>query len=152
MSESFWRLLEVMGRLEPRLYCCSGAMIQDIRSGKLALAYNVLGSYAAGELARTGGFEIVVMEDFANVMLRTALIASNAKNVDEAKIMIDFLVSLDSRPDLIEASGLPALDADQLAENAALRPIRLGPGLLVFLDRLKRQSFLRSWEASITQN
>ena len=38
-----------------------------------------------------------------------------------------------------------------LRDNVALRPIRLGPGLLVFLDRLKRRTFLRNWEASITQ-
>jgi iron(III) transport system substrate-binding protein len=28
----------------------------------------------------------------------------------------------------------------------------LGPGLLVFLDRLKRQAFLRNWENSIRQD
>lgn len=43
-SDSFWRLAEVMGQLNPRLYCCSGDMIRDVAEGRLALAYNVLGS------------------------------------------------------------------------------------------------------------
>ena len=30
-------------------------------------------------------------------------------------------------------------------------PIRLGPGLLVFLDRLRRENFIRAWEASMLQ-
>ena len=65
---------------------------------------------------------------------------------------MDFLVSLSARPDLEAASGLPAIEPGSMDGQGALRPIRLGPGLLVFLDRLKRDSFLRSWEASITQN
>ncbi|MBT8460549.1 MAG: ABC transporter substrate-binding protein [Boseongicola sp.] len=151
VSENFWRLLEVMGRLDTRLYCCSGAMLEDVRNGELAVAYNVLGSYAQAQLADEGGYRIVLMSDFANIMLRTAVISSNARNVADAQTMVDFLTSLESRPDLVSASGLPAVDADALQSNVALRPIRLGPGLLAYLDRLTRRNFLRNWEASITQ-
>jgi len=151
VSENFWRLLEAMGRLDARLYCCSGAMLEDVRKGDLAIAYNVLGSYAQAQLADGGGYRIVLMSDFANIMLRTAVITSNAENVTDAQTMVDFLASLESRPDLVAASGLPAVDADALQSNVALRPIRLGPGLLAFLDRLTRRNFLRNWEASITQ-
>ncbi|MFN3147318.1 MAG: ABC transporter substrate-binding protein [Paracoccaceae bacterium] len=151
VSEAIWRLLEVIGRLDARLYCCSGDMLRDIRSGKLAVAYNVLGSYAAAELRETGGFRIVHMKDFANVMLRTVLILDRAENVADAQRMVDFLATLGRRPDVVAASGLPPIDDAALRGNVALRPIRLGPGLLVYLDRLKRRSFLRNWEASITQ-
>ena len=51
-SETYWRLMEVMGGLGVRLYCCSGDMIRDLADGKVLVAYNVLGSYAA---ARTEG-------------------------------------------------------------------------------------------------
>ena len=40
-----WRLAEVMGHLYIQLYCCPGAMIDDVISGKIAVADNVLGSY-----------------------------------------------------------------------------------------------------------
>ena len=150
-SETFWRLMEVMGRLDARLYCCSGDMIADVASGKLALAYNVLGSYAASELTKTKGFHIVELTDFVNVMLRTVLIPANAENVVDARTMVDFLTALRTRPDLAEATGLPPVDANALQNNPALRPIRFGPGLLVFLDQLKESKFLRSWENSIVQ-
>ncbi|MFV2034108.1 MAG: ABC transporter substrate-binding protein, partial [Halocynthiibacter sp.] len=45
-SEIYWRLTEVMGRLGTRLYCCSSDMIRDVSEGRIAVAYNVLGSYA----------------------------------------------------------------------------------------------------------
>ena len=151
VSENIWRLLEAMGRLDARLYCCSGDMLRDIRSGELFVAYNVLGSYASAQKEQLGGFQIVEMNDFANVMLRTALILNTAENVEDAQAMVDFLVTLRQRPDVVAASGLPSIDDAALRDNVALRPIRLGPGLLVFLDRLKRRTFLKNWEASITQ-
>ena len=150
-SESFWRLTEVMGRLDAKLYCCTSDMLRDVSSGRLAIAYNVLGSYAQTRLEDLPGIRIVELNDFLSVMLRTALIPSTAENLPEARSMVDFLVTLNSRPDLIEQSGLPPIDEARLRANNSLRPIRLGPGLLVFLDRLKRQNFLRSWTSSIEQ-
>ncbi len=150
-SEAFWRLMEVMGRLDAKLYCCSGDMIRDVASGELGLAYNVLGSYAASQLQSTKGFRIVPLSDFVNVMLRTSLIPANAENVEDARTMVDFLSGLNRRADLVTASGLPGIDSTALQENPSLRPIRFGPGLLVFLDQLKRQNFLRSWESSLVQ-
>jgi len=41
-SDGFWRLMEIFGGLDLRLYCCSGAMIEDVARGDLAVAYNVL--------------------------------------------------------------------------------------------------------------
>ena len=89
-TESFWRLTEVMGRLDAQLYCCSGGMISDVASGKLALAYNVLGSYAESQLQGTDGLKIIPLDDFVGVMLRTALIPRGAKQPEAAGRMIDF--------------------------------------------------------------
>jgi len=150
-SENYWRLTEVIGRLQPRLYCCSSDMISDVANGRLAMAYNVLGSYAESRLAETPGIAIIEMDDFQSVMLRTVLIPGNARNVKSAQEMVDYLVTLGSRPKIAAVSALPPINADALSENDALRPIRLGPGLLVFLDRLKRDNFIRSWTNSMEQ-
>ena len=150
-SEAFWRLMEVMGRLDARLYCCSGEMIRDVASGELALAYNVLGSYARSQQEAVPGFRIVEMEDYLSVMLRTALIPANAREPEAARVLVDFLLQLRQRPDLVAASGLPSIEAGVQQANTALRPIRFGPGLLVFLDQLRRENFLRSWENSLVQ-
>jgi len=151
-TESFWRLTEVIGRLDAQLYCCSGGMIADVSSGKLALAYNVLGSYAESQLQGTNGLKIVPLDDFVGVMLRTALIPNGAKQPEAAGRMIDFLVRLKDHPELSVATGLPPIVDQPLQSGTVLRPIRMGPGLLVFLDQLRRETFLRSWTSSIKQN
>ena len=150
-TESYWRLTEVMGRLNARLYCCSGQMISDVADGTLAIAYNVLGSYAQSQLADTPGIQIVEMDDFVSVMLRTAIIPNGARSVDDSGLMIDFLARLSARPDLIKQTGLPPVEAHRADEAPERRPIRLGPGLLVFLDTMRRETFLRSWVSSIEQ-
>lgn len=150
-SDSYWRLTEVMGRLNTRLYSGSGDMISDVASGRLALAYNVVGSYANSRLPDYPGIRIVLFDDYVNVMLRTALIPINAKNPIESGMMIDFLATLSLRPALTKLTSLPPIDSVQLHENSAARPIRLGPGLLVFLDRLKKENFLNNWVSSMEQ-
>ncbi len=148
---SYWRLTELMGRLDTKLYCCSGQMITDIAEGRLAFAYNVLGSYASSRLKDTPGIRIVPFNDFLSVMLRTALIPKTAKNPEAGGIMVDFLAALNTRPDLTGQTGLPPISSDIGDLSNAMRPIRLGPGLLVFLDRLQRDTFLRSWASSMEQ-
>lgn len=150
-TESFWRLTEVMGRLNTKLYCCSGAMLADVAAGRLAFAYNVLGSYANSRLVNTPGIITVEMDDFVSVMLRTAVIPNTGKNYEAAGTMIDFLSELGNYPDLVEQTGLPPVEARDSSDPQSVRPIRLGPGLMVFLDRMRKESFLRSWVNSIEQ-
>jgi iron(III) transport system substrate-binding protein len=152
-SDAYWRLTEVMGRLDARLYCCSSQMIDDVASGELALAYNVLGSYAEQRLGRDEGLAILALEDFANVMLRTALIPATAVEVDAAGLMLDALLreglGEGAEPVLppLQAQGAPGGDA----EASPFGPIRLGPALMVYLDRLNRESFLEAWDAAMEQ-
>ncbi|WP_420326041.1 hypothetical protein [Mameliella sp.] len=136
-----------MGRLDPQFYCCSGQMIDDVTDGRLALAYNVLGSYAADRLAQESGGEVQIlrMQDFDNVMLRTALIPEAAEEPAVAGAFIDLLTKLGMR----ETNGdwpLPPLSQNTDLRSTGFGPIRLGPALMVYLDPLNRRSFLSEWE------
>lgn len=152
-TDAYWQLSEVMGRLNPTLYCCSSQMIEDVMSGKLALAYNVLGSYVAERLAdqSEGRVQILRMTDFSNVILRTALIPSTAQNPNDAGAFIDALLSIALR-DGADGWPLPPLnDASPAASSAGFGPIRIGPALMVYLDPLNRRNFLAEWENAIVQ-
>ena len=151
-SDAYWSLTEVMGRLEPRLYCCSGQMIDDVRAGRLALAYNVLGSYAADRLRREAESRLLIvqMEDFANVMLRTALIPATATEEGPAQRMLDALLA-EGLGDSPNSTFLSPLLPPESRPLQGFGPIRLGPGLLVYLDRLNRQAFVEQWEAAMEQ-
>lgn len=151
-TDAYWRLSEVMGRLNPQLYCCSGQMIDDVAEGRLALAYNVLGSYAAERLARDSGgrVQILGMQDFANVILRTAIIPTTAQETQAAGAFIDMLADLGQR----DAPGiwpLPPLGFSGTRNRVGFGPIRLGPALMVYLDPLNRRAFLTEWENALEQ-
>lgn len=149
MSEVYWRLTEVMGALDANLYSGSGSMIDDVASGELAVAYNVLGSYALSR-GDQEKFEVLLPSDFTTVMLRTALIPSTANNRANAEAFIDFLVTQAWQvPN--DQSAISSLNPNLDADENALRRIRLGPGLLIFLDTFKRRRFLSAWESSILQ-
>ncbi len=149
-TDAYWRLNEVMGRLGPRLYCCSGQMIDDVADGRLAVAYNVLGSYADGRLRddTDEGMQILRLEDFTNVMLRTAIIPATASEVGAAGAMIDMLASLGLRK---EQGEWPLPSLIHTGEEIGLGPIRLGPALMVYLDPLNRRAFLTDWENAMEQ-
>lgn len=137
-SETFWRLTELMGQLKVKLYCCSSDMIEDVSTGEIAIAYNVLGSYAAARNDLAEKIIIIEPQDYATVMLRTALILKDSKAQRAAGLFMDHLLS-------------EAWNEHPINQGQNLRRIPLGPGLLVFLDRLKRQQFLKEWSSAIFQ-
>lgn len=151
LSDTFWRLAEVMGRLDARLYCCSGDMIAAVRSGDLLMAYNVLGSYAATSGDDSAGFQVIELEDFTLTLLRTALIPKVAEHPELAAGFLGYLLSNDGQALIAEAAGLPAIEEEAFASKPHLSPIRLDPGLLAQLDQLTRQRFLEEWRAAMDQ-
>jgi len=150
MSEVYWRLTEVMGSLDAKLYRSSGKMIDHVASGELAIAYNVLGSYA---LSREDNDKFVVLfpTDFTTVMMRTALVPSTALNRADAETFIDQLLD-EAWGTNAQASSISSLSVDLAGVQDSLRRIRLGPGLLIFLDTYKKRRFISAWESSILQD
>lgn len=147
-SETFWRLMEVMGALDVRLYCCSGEMIDDLTDGTLAVAYNVLGSYAEARVENRDKLDIILPADFPTTMMRTALVSSATKNPETAQRFIQFLVAFQSRPTDETRSLPPLLGSQNSAERAT---IALEASLLTFLDTLKRDKFIAEWESALIQ-
>jgi len=94
-SETYWRLTEIMGSLDVRLYCCSGEMIEDLANGT---RYLISSQWGAAD--------------------------------DSGKTL----------PSLQHATS-------QLQRSA----IALEPGLMIFLDRMKRDNFIGEWERAIIQ-
>lgn len=151
-SDSFWRLAEVIGGLAPRLYTSSNDMITDLKRGRLVLAYNVLGSYAGPRLAGEADAVVVELEDHTLTLLRTGLVPVNAANPELGGAFLDFLLGPEGRRLLKEEAGLPPIDEAALSGRPHLRPMRLDPGLLVFLDRIKRRAFLDEWASALSRN
>jgi len=149
VSETFWRLMEVMGGLDAQLYCCSGEMIDDLIDGEILVAYNVLGSYAAARSDSEDILAVVLPSDFPTTMMRTALVSRASPEQEAAKRFLQFLLAYQSESSE-NARPLPALnDRDTGSERTI---IALEPALMTFLDTLKRNKFLSEWEDALIQN
>lgn len=137
----------------------TGPLLDRVARGQLALAYNVLGSYAQARIDAGAPLGIVLPEDYTLVLLRTALIPREAANAVEAGRFLDYLLSPRGQAVLARQVGLQPIRspsgaplAPQAGDGArvrALRPIPLGPGLLVYLDALKRRQFLDAWRSTV---
>jgi len=150
-SDVFWRLAEVVGSLSPKLYCCTSQMLHDLEAGKITLAYNVVGSYASAALDNQSSGVVVPLSDYTHFMLRTALIPNNAGSAELSGLFIDFLIDDSGRSLIEQQAGLPPINGEKLEQQQHFRPISLGPGLLVYLDKIKRQNFLKDWVDAMVQ-
>jgi len=143
-------LLAALGDNRARWVAHAGVVLDGIERGTLSLAYNVPGSYVQGRIAAGSPIGMVLPRDYTLVISRTALIPRNAPDPAEARRFLDYLLSPRGQGVLArEARILPIrTDVDRHAHPVgALRPIPLGPGLLVYQDRLKRARFLEAWRA-----
>lgn len=148
-SETYWRLMEVMGGATAKLYCCSGDMIDDLTDGTIAVAYNVLESYAEARIENGDVFEIIDLSDFRTTMMRTVLVSRATRQPDAAARFIDELVSA-QRDSTTQAPSLPVLSVENDGQEQGT--IQLEPGLLTFLDQAKRRKFLQEWENALIQD
>ena len=145
-SETFWRLTEVMGALDARLYCCSGQMIEDVAAGELLVAYNVLGSYAAARGDLADKIEIIQPADFPTTMMRTAFVSKRSARPDPAIDFVRHVIAVQSAD-----AGEDGFPLPPLAQTALPSTIALEPALITYLDQLKRRTFIREWESAIIQ-
>ena len=153
------RLIEVLGRAGLRTFCCTSDMVGAAARGEIALAFNVIGSYAAAQVRDLPELGLHFFDDYNLVMTRTAFVPDGARHPELAARLVAFLLSAEGRRVLAERTPLIPIDAPPglrtpiLAEiegkRGAFLPIRLNLGLLTFLDRLKRDSVLSAWTASL---
>ncbi|WP_198645437.1 ABC transporter substrate-binding protein [Thalassobius sp. I31.1] len=147
-TETYWRLTEVMGRVGAKLYCCSGQMIDDLRSGDLIMAYNVLGSYAQAQAAISDDLMVILPSEFPTTMMRTILASAAAPDPQRAHRFVRHLLQLQSIGDPT-IFPLPPLAVSE--DFQTQRTINLDPALMTYLDQMKREAFIREWEDAIVQ-
>jgi len=157
---SFWTLLNALGARNVELEANTATMMERIASGKDLIGYNLIGSYALGRVRRDPSLGVVMPSDYTLVMSRVILIAKNAPHPNAAKVWVDYVLSRRGQAILAERSRLFSIRPDVTGEftaatlaaslGAASRPIAVGSGLLVFLDKAKHQDIVKRWRAAIT--
>lgn len=153
-SRDTWNLASAMGRTGVRLFTQSEDMLRALSERRLAIGYNVLGSYALDEMARNPDLGVILPTDYTLVMSRIAMIPTNARHPAAARLFLDYLLSRRGQAALARR-GISSVRGDvpippALRQRSAhMRAIRVGPALLVTQDRLTRRSFLKRWKRAM---
>jgi len=155
LFSQYWQLMVTLGAAQARLACCTGDILEMIERGEVLIAYNMLGSYAHARILAGARIGIVLPEDYTLVMSRVAIIPAHARRAELAGRFIDYLLSTRAQ-EIVASQSVPSVLVTDMpgeagatglraATNGPVIPITLSPALLVFLDKSKRESFLRQW-------
>lgn len=153
VSGDFWRLVRSMGNNGAVFYPDAEDIVSAVASGRAALGYDVVGSYAMDEIKRDPTIGMVMPRDYALVVSRIAVIPAAARHPNAAKLFLDVMLSPKGQSELA-AEDMPPIRDDvpgpkQLMQGTPLRAIRVAPSLLITQDRLTRIHFLRKWSAAL---
>ncbi|MDQ0468376.1 ABC transporter substrate-binding protein [Labrys wisconsinensis] len=140
-------------------FASSLEILQEVAAGRSAIAFNVLGSYAAGWKAAGADIEIVYPVDYTFALMRVALIPRGAREPRSAELFLDFLLSEQGQTVLTRDGNLPAIRSipgpyasERTIRESAAGPIRiigLDATLLAMADDLHRRSFETFWRSLV---
>jgi len=158
INPQFWDLAKTFGDIGIRVQSSTGTMLERISSGENLIGYNVIGSYAQARAAKDPSIGVSFTKDYNLVLSRVVFINKSAKNMNAAKLWIDYLLSKRGQTIISNESQLYALRSDVSGHNtlgslttqlgSALKPIAITPALLQYLDQTKRLAFLKQWKAA----
>jgi len=157
---AFWDLIRSSARTGVILEPTTVQILDHIASGRAAIGYNVLGSYALVSATQNPNIGIVLPGDYTLILSRIAFINRQAPHPEEARIWMDYLLSRRGQS-LLNETGLFSVRDDVSTSNHsaselrrqlgnAFRPIVISTGLLTYLDRMKRELFLGSWDGAMS--
>jgi len=158
LDPSFPDTARAYGSVGVKLYTSVGAMLERIQSGEHLLGFNMFGSYAIAKQRKDPSIGIVYPKDYTLVMSRIALIPKAAKHPNAAKVFLDYLLSTRGQEQIAKValfSVRPDVQGETTAAaliqklDGVLKPLPVGPSLLVYLDQAKRLEFLKQWQQAI---
>lgn len=158
-NRDIWDLIGAFGSSGVKLYSNSSAILDRVADGRFALGYNILGSYAQSWASRIPDLGIILPRDYTVVMSRIALVPEAAANPDLGKRLLAFMMSTPGQTIMARDMKLPVLNPEVDDPNTAramrqrlgtqLRPISISPGLVVYLDQVKRARFISRWNEAL---
>jgi iron(III) transport system substrate-binding protein len=155
-NPQFWDFAKALGQAGLRVQSSTGTMLERISSGENLIGYNMLGSYAQVRAKKDQSIGVSFPKDYTLVLSRVMFINKSAKNVNAAKLWLDYVLSKRGQTVIANDSQLFAIRPDVKGETtsadltaqlgASLKPMTVGPDLLQYLDQSKRLAFLKQWK------
>lgn len=161
-NPDIWKLVSAFGASGVKLYESSSSILERVADGRFALGYNILGSYAETWAAKNPDLGIIYPADYTVVLSRIGLVPDAAPNATLGTKFLRFLMSKNGQTIMARDVKLPAVSPEVEHGNTAtalrdkfgpqLRPIPIGPGLVVYLDQAKRARFFGKWNDALRDN
>ncbi|MBI3068665.1 MAG: ABC transporter substrate-binding protein, partial [Betaproteobacteria bacterium] len=149
---AFDAFMQVLAACEPKMFGSNPALVEEVASGRAALGYHVLGSYASRAVRSNSSLAIAATNAPSLAISRVALISRRAPHPNAAGLFLDYLLSKDGQRHLSEA-GFPPVrgDCGPAASHSAnmTAPIRIDQGFEELLDARRRRKLLRQWRAAV---
>ena len=155
-NPQFWEFAKALGQAGVRVQSSTGTMLERISSGENLIGYNMLGSYALVRAKKDPSIGVSFPTDYTLVLSRVMFINKSAKNINAAKLWLDYVLSKRGQTVIANDSQLFAIRSDVTGETTsagltkqlgtALKPLAVGPQLLQYLDQTKRLAFLKQWK------
>ncbi|MFT3687904.1 ABC transporter substrate-binding protein [Paenirhodobacter sp.] len=161
LYSGIWQVIEAMGRAGAQQYATSAELLERIADGRLALGYNLLGSYAADWARQHPDVGVILPRDFTVVVSRVALVPRAARDPGLGAEFLAFLMAPPGQRLLSETLRLSAVSLEVAGQSAPaggmaeldglrLKPVPVSPGLLAYLDRSTRARLLARWHRAFT--
>ncbi|EHK59034.1 iron ABC transporter substrate-binding protein [Mesorhizobium alhagi CCNWXJ12-2] len=157
--DDIWSVIGAMGAAGVKLYSTSSAILERIADGRFVLGYNILGSYAADWASRDPDVGIVLPRDYTVVMSRIGLVPAAARAPDLGRRYLEYFMSAEGQAVMARELQIAAVNPDVSGENTAntmqanlgaqLRPVPVSPGLMVYLDQVKRTRLIKRWNDAL---
>ena len=156
-NAQFLALEHAFGAARVRVQSSTGTMLERISSGENLIGYNVIGSYALVRAKTDPSLGIVLPKDYTLIMSRVLFINKSAKNVNAAKLWLDYMLSHRGQTIIANDSKLFAIRADVKGETTSaeltrligeknVKPVPVHPIILQYLAPAKRMAFLKQWK------
>ncbi|MTH76400.1 extracellular solute-binding protein [Paracoccus aestuariivivens] len=156
-----WSVVSAMGRMGVQQYPTTGELLQRISDGRLAVGYNLLGSYAAEWARKHPDVGLILPKDFTVVVSRVGLVPAAAQRPDLGGKLLAFLMSPEGQTLLSQTLRLSAVSLEvggqaspaggmQDLAGLRLKPVPVSPGLLAYLDQATRAKLLARWNQAIS--
>jgi iron(III) transport system substrate-binding protein len=152
----FWDFAKALGNAGVRVQSATGTMLERISSGENLIGYNMLGSYALARAKKDPSIAVAFAKDYTLVLSRVIFINKSAKDMNAAKLWLDYTLSKRGQTVIANDSQLFSIRPDVKGETTsaelskqlgnALKPMTVGPQLLQYLDQSKRLAFLKQWK------
>jgi iron(III) transport system substrate-binding protein len=153
----FAAMENAFGVAKVRVQSSTGTMLERISSGENLIGYNVLGSYALVRAKADPSLGVVLPKDYTLILSRVQFINKAARNVNAAKLWMDYLLSQRGQTVIANDSKLYAIRADVKGETTSadlikligeknIKPVPVHPIVLQYLVPAKRMAFLKQWK------